>query len=159
MNKKHWIGLLLMIVALSGCKQNDWLDWKAQNELWLIENGKKEGVITTPTGLQYEIIQSGPDTGYPLRPDDSKVVTIKYKGSLINGYQFDESQSYTAYTNSFVSGFTEGLKRMKQFDTYILYIPWNLGYGSKGNSVAEGNSSYIPPYTTLIFEVTLESVN
>lgn len=159
MNKKYWIGLLLMIVTLSGCKQNDWLDWKAQNELWLIENGKREGVITTPTGLQYEIIQSGPDTGYPLRPDDSKVVTISYKGSLINGYQFDESQSYSAYTNSFVSGFTEGLKRMKQFDKYRLYIPWNLGYGSKGNSVAEGNSSYIPPYTTLIFEVTLESVN
>ena len=159
MKKKYVIGLLLLVAAFSGCKQNDWLDWKAQNELWLIENGKKEGVITTPTGLQYEVIQSGPSTGYPIRPDDSKVVTISYKGSLINGYEFDSSDSYTAYTTAFVDGFIEGLKRMKQFDTYRFYIPWELGYGSKGNSVAEGNSSYIPPYTTLIFEVTLESVN
>lgn len=148
-----------MIVTFSSCKQNDWLDWKAQNELWLIENGKREGVITTPTGLQYEIIQSGPDTGYPLRPDEYKMVTITYKGWLINDYTFDSAQSYATYINSFVPGFIEGLKRMKQFDTYRFYIPWNLGYKSKGNGVAEGNSSYIPPYTTLIFEVTLEGVN
>lgn len=159
MNKKYWIGLLLMIVALSGCKQNDWLDWKAQNELWLIENGKREGVITTPTGLQYEVIQSGPSTGYPLRPDEYKMVTITYKGWLINDYTFDSAQSDATYINSFVPGFIEGLKRMKQFDTYRFYIPWNLGYESTGNKVAEGNSSYIPPYSTLIFEVTLEGVN
>ncbi len=149
----------MLVAAFSGCKQNDWLDWKTQNELWLIENGKKEGVITTPTGLQYEVIQSGPSTGYPIRPDDYKMVTISYKGWLINGCNFDNAQSLATYITGFKPGFIEGLKRMKQFDTYRFYIPWELGYGSSGNSVAEGNSSYIPPYTTMIFEVTLESVN
>ena len=156
MNKKYWIGLLLMIVTFSSCKQNDWLDWKAQNELWLIENGKREGVITTPTGLQYKCIQQGWEKS--PRPDDAKIVTIKYTGKMINGYQFDANDSYTAYVTSFVSGFSEGLKKMNQFGVYEFYIPSGLGYGASGTGT-EGNSSYIPPYTTLIFHVELKSVN
>jgi len=156
MNKKYWIGLLLMVVALSGCKQDNWLDWKAQNELWLIENGKREGVITTPTGLQYKCIQQGWEKS--PRPDDAKVVTIKYTGKMINGYQFAADESYTAYVTSFVPGFIEGLKKMNQFGVYEFYIPYQLGYKTSGTGT-EGNSSYIPPYTTLIFYVELKSVN
>ena len=53
--------LLLCVVALSSCQQNDWLDWKVQNELWLVQNAQADGVITTPTGLQYKCIYARHD--------------------------------------------------------------------------------------------------
>lgn len=148
--------LLFVIILITSCKQNDWLDWKTQNELWLEQNAKKAGVITTPTGLQYECLEPGID-GF-VRPDDAKMVTIDYAGQLINGYQFDANNNYTGYVSSFVPGFSEGLKKMKQFGTYKLYIPYQLGYGENGTGT-EGTSSHIPPYSTLIFIVHLSSVN
>lgn len=103
------LSLLCIILLISSCKQNDWLDWKAQNELWLIQNAQQEGVITTPTGLQYKCIEPG----FPsyARPDDAKMVTISYAGKLINGYEFDANENYTGYVSSFVPGFSEGLKK------------------------------------------------
>ena len=148
--------LLLCVVALSSCQQNDWLDWKVQNELWLVQNAKADGVITTPTGLQYKCIYAGHDKS--ARPDDAKMVTIKYSGKLITGYEFDAAESYTGYVSSFVPGFSEGLKKMEQFGTYELYIPYDLGYGEDGAGT-EGTSSHIPPYSTLIFRVELHKVN
>ena len=164
MKKIHWIGILLILVAvLSGCKQNDWLDWKVQNELWLLENAQKEGVVTTPTGLQYKCIQQGNPSS--AKPDDYKQVVINYRGTLINGYQFDSNENYAGYTTSFVEGFQEGLKKMHELGTFEFYIPCYLGYDAttsadrgKGKGT-EGSSSFIPPYSTLIFEVTLKSVN
>lgn len=148
--------LLLCVVAFSSCKQNNWLDWKTQNELWLAQNAKQEGVITTPTGLQYKCIYAGHDKS--AKPDNAKMITIKYIGKLINGYQFDASESYTGYVDSFVPGFTEGLKKMREFGIYEFYIPYHLGYGDKGGG-QEGTSSHIPPYSTLIFYVELKAIN
>ena len=85
------------------------------------------------------------------------MVTIKYSGKLINGYEFDANDNYTAYVNNFVAGFAEGLKKMQEFGIYELYIPYDLGYGSKGTGT-EGSSSHIPPYSTLIFYVELIDV-
>lgn len=148
--------LLLCVVALSSCQQNDWLDWKAQNELWLVQNAKADGVITTPTGLQYKCIYAGHDKS--ARPDDAKMVTIKYSGKLITGYEFDAAESYTGYVSSFVPGFIEGLKKMHEFGIFEFYIPYDLAYGEEGAG-SEGTSSHIPPYSTLIFHVELKSVN
>lgn len=148
--------LLLCVVALSSCQQNDWLDWKVQNELWLVQNAKADGVITTPTGLQYKCIYAGHDKS--ARPDDAKMVTIKYSGKLITGYEFDAAESYTGYVSSFVPGFIEGLKKMHEFGIFEFYIPYNLAYGEEGAG-SEGTSSHIPPYSTLIFHVELKSVN
>lgn len=148
--------LLLCIVALSSCQQNDWLDWKVQNELWLVQNAKADGVITTPTGLQYKCIYAGHDKS--ARPDDAKMVTIKYSGKLITGYEFDAAESYTGYVSSFVPGFIEGLKKMHEFGIFEFYIPYDLAYGEEGAG-SEGTSSHIPPYSTLIFHVELKSVN
>lgn len=156
MKQRLWIWLIVLAAVLGSCKQNDWLDWKAQNELWLINNAPKDSVITTPTGLQYKCIEQGWDKS--PRPDDAKTVTIKYSGKMINGYKFDESEAYTGYVTNFVSGFSEGLKKMNQFGKYEFYIPYQLGYGASGSGT-EGNSSYIPPYTTLIFYVELKMVN
>lgn len=150
------LSLLLVVVLVSGCKQENWLDWKLQNELWLQNNAKKEGVITTPTGLQYKCIEKGWDKS--ARPDDAKIVTIDYEGTMINGLQFDAADAYTGYVSSFVSGFSEGLKKMNQFGEYEFYIPYDLGYGKEGTGT-EGTESFIPPYSTLIFHVYLHSVN
>lgn len=148
--------LLCVIMLVSSCKQNNWLDWKSQNELWLAQNAKKEGVITTPTGLQYKCVEPG-IPGFP-RPDDAKTVMIDYSGRLINGYVFDSNDDYIGYVSSFVPGFAEGLKKMDQFGKYELYIPYDLAYGKDGAGT-EGTSSHIPPYSTLIFEVYLSRVN
>lgn len=149
------LSLILVIILVSGCKQNDWLDWKTQNEMWLQQNAQREGVQTTPTGLQYKCIFAGHESS--ARPDDAKMVTIKYSGKLINGYEFDANDNYTGYVNHFVEGFAEGLKKMQEFGIYELYIPYDLGNGKVGAGT-EGTSSHIPPYSTLIFYVELKDV-
>ena len=100
------ISLLLVIVLVCGCKRDGWLDWKVENQLWLQENAKKEGVVTTPTGLQYKCIDAGWDKS--ARPDDAKIVTIDYEGKLINGYVFDANQEYAGYVNYFNNKFWAG---------------------------------------------------
>lgn len=149
------LSLILVIILVSGCKQNDWLDWKTQNEMWLQQNAQREGVQTTPTGLQYKCIFAGHESS--ARPDDAKMVTIKYSGKLINGYEFDANDNYTGYVNHFKAGFAEGLKKMQEFGIYELYIPYDLGYDKDGIGT-EGTSSHIPPYSTLIFYVELKDV-
>ena len=150
------ISLLLLSVLVSSCKRDNWLDWKFQNELWLAQNAKQEGVVTTPTGLQYKCIEAGWDKS--ARPDDAKIVIIDYKGQLINNYVFDEADEASMQVSSVVSGFAEGLKKMNQFGEYEFYIPYYLGYGASGAG-SEGSESFIPPYSTLIFHVYLHSVN
>lgn len=164
MKTKTIIVLLLSVIALSSCKQNNWLDWKTQNELWLAANANKIDTLpngdivrvqTTHTGLQYKCIFKGVDN--TPRVDDAKIVTINYSGKLINGHEFDANEKYSDYVNVFVPGFTEGLKLMKEFGIYEFYIPYELGYGitEKGT---EGTKSHIPPYSTLIFRVELLDV-
>ena len=150
------VSLSLVIVLVCGCKKDGWLDWKIQNQLWLQENAKKEGVVTTPTGLQYKCIEKGWDKS--ARPDDAKIVTIDYEGRMINGYIFDSNEKYVGYVSSFVPGFVEGLKKMHQFGEYEFYIPYELGYGVSGQGT-EGTARFIPPYSTLIFRVYLHSVD
>lgn len=149
------VSLLLVVLLANSCKQNNWLDWKTQNEMWLQQNAQREGVQTTPTGLQYKCIFAGHESS--ARPDDAKMVTIKYCGKLVNGYEFDANDNYTGYVSSFVDGFAEGLKKMREFGVYELYIPYYLGYGEKGTGT-EGTSSHIPPYSTLIFHVELKDI-
>ena len=156
MKQTKILSLLLVMTLICGCKKENWMDWQIENQLWLQENAKKEGVVTTPTGLQYKCIDPGWE--HSARPDNAKYVTIRYSGSLINGYVFDSAESYTSNVSSFVSGFTEGLKKMNQFGVYEFYIPYDLAYGVEGRG-AEGSSSFIPPYSTLIFHVYLHSIN
>ena len=150
------IVIFFVLATLISCKPNDWLDWKTQNEIWLQENAKKEGVKTTASGLQYKCIVPG--IGHSSgKVDDAKIVKINYTGKLINGCVFDASDNYSEYVSAFVPGFIEGLKLMKEFGIYELYIPHELGYGAQGMG-SEGTSSHIPPYSTLIFKVKLRDV-
>lgn len=147
---------LLVVVVLTSCHTNDWMDWKHQNEMWLLQNKQKDSIETTPTGLQYKCIERG-EIHSSAHVDDAKIVSIKYTGKLINGYVFDSSNRYEGYVGSFVPGFIEGLKKMKEFGVYEFYIPFYLAYGEAGTGI-EGTSSHIPPYSTLIFRVELLDV-
>jgi FKBP-type peptidyl-prolyl cis-trans isomerase FklB len=124
----------------------------------VIEEGKKflakrPGVITTASGLQYEIITPG--TGATPKATDQ--VTTNYRGTLIDGTQFDSSydrnEPTTFPVNGVIKGWTEALQLMKEGAKWELYIPYNLAYGTRGAG------KDIPPYATLIFEIELLKVN
>lgn len=121
-------------------------------EDWLAENAKKEGVITTPSGLQYKVLVQG--NGVVPRADQE--VTVKYEGKLIDGTVFDSSYARNPQTTKFkptgvIKGWTEALTMMPVGSTWELYIPQNLGYGARDNGK-------IPPFSTLIFKVELVDV-
>ena len=121
-----------------------------KNEAFLVENGKKEGVKTTATGLQIRVLKPG--TG--KQPGPTSRVTVHYTGKLINGKVFDSSvggEPITFSLNGVVAGWTEGLQLMKEGEKSELCLPQDLGYG-------EGGSGPIPPYQTLVFEVELLKV-
>lgn len=122
---------------------------KTAGEAFLSENFKKEGVKTTLTGLQYEVLNEGEGS----HPSSTSQVTVHYHGMLIDGTVFDSSlQRGTPATfgvNQVIPGWTEALQIMKKGSKYRLYIPQELAYGSN----APGG--VIQPYMALIFDVEL----
>ena len=141
------------MALLSACKQDNWIDWKAENIAFMEQNAEADSIQVTPSGLQYRVIRQGLKNAAP-RPDDLKTVVVTYTGKFINGYVFDSGDNRMMSMSSVIAGFAEGLKKMNVSGRYILYIPYDLGYGESGNGT-EGTSAYIPPYSTLIFDVTL----
>jgi len=119
---------------------------------YLEENAKKEGVITTDSGLQYRVLKEG--TGY--KPGPTEKVTVHYAGRLVNGKEFDSS--YKRGTpidfplNAVIPGWSEGVQLMQEGAKYEFVIPSRLGYG------AAGAGGVIPGNATLIFEVELLKV-
>ncbi|HIZ33092.1 MAG TPA: FKBP-type peptidyl-prolyl cis-trans isomerase [Candidatus Bacteroides merdigallinarum] len=132
----------------------EFADNKAAGEKFLAENKSKEGVQTTPSGLQYKIITKG---NGPVPADTSKV-SVNYKGTLIDGTEFDssykrkdkngKSKPATFRANQVIKGWTEALTMMPVGSKWELYIPYDLAYGSR-------NSGKIKPFSALIFEVEL----
>lgn len=152
------LGIMLLLGGiLSSCKQDNWLDWKVQNELFMedpVRIDKSLPIHTTPSGLKYQVESQGNKSD--TRPGSNSTVTVDYAGYLINGSCFDSGTAQFSIA-SVVSGFAEGLKKMNVHGDYILYIPWELGYGEKGNEASEGGTAYVPPYSTLIFRVHLSA--
>jgi len=126
---------------------------KEQGRAFLENNKKNQGVITTASGLQYKVLAAG--TG--KTPSSTNNVTVHYTGKLIDGSIFDSSvqrgQPANFGVNQVISGWTEALQLMKEGDKWMLYIPYDLAYGERGQG------GQIPPYATLIFEVELIKVN
>ncbi len=120
----------------------------AKGQAFLEENAKKEGVETTESGLQYEVVTAAEGAS----PASTDTVTVHYKGTLIDGTEFDSSYSRgepaSFPLNRVIPGWTEGLQLMTVGSTYRFYIPSELGYGTR----AAGS---IPPNSTLIFDVEL----
>lgn len=162
MKKTHYILVALMSIMVCSCKQNNWIDWKTQNELWMEQNKWKENVMITPTGLQYKVIYPGNTTD--TRPITGSTVVFDYKMTLIDGNVIQQQSDFTSTcvvgtqtVSGLISGMVEGLKKMHVGADFILYIPWKLAYGEDGNGT-EGYSSYIPPYSALIYEIHLSRV-
>jgi len=122
---------------------------KEEGEKFLAENKKKEGVITTESGLQYIVLKEG--TGD--KPKMTDVVTVHYTGTLLDGTEFDSSYKQNKPVdmplNRLIKGWSEGLQLMSPGAKYKFFIPADLAYGNKG--VGE----VIGPDATLIFEVEL----
>ncbi len=146
--------LILILGALPACKKKDWLDWKAQNQLWLEQNKKNPDVVVTSSGLQYKVIAD--PNPYDARPSQSNLITCTYTGRLINGAQF-EGGTNMFEVNSLIAGFAEGIKKIHTNGDIILYIPYQLGYLEEAQGT-EGTVSFIPPYSTLIFTIHLDAV-
>jgi len=119
---------------------------------FLAQNAKKEGVVTTASGLQYKVVKSG--NGKTPQADDT--VTTNYRGTLIDGREFDSSysrgQPASFPVKGVIKGWTEALQLMKVGDKWELYIPSELAYG------AAQRSELIQPNSTLVFELELLSI-
>jgi FKBP-type peptidyl-prolyl cis-trans isomerase FklB len=126
---------------------------RAEGEAFLAENAKREGVVTLPSGLQYKIVKDGAGAS----PQATDNVTVHYRGTLIDGTEFDSShkrnQPAIFRVNGVIRGWTEALQIMKPEAKWLLFIPAKLAYGERGTGSA------IPPNSALIFEVELLKVN
>ena len=120
---------------------------------FLEENKKREGVVTLPSGLQYEVITEGNVDHYAKATDQ---VQCHYEGTLIDGTLFDSSikrgQPATFGVNQVIPGWVEALQLMPEGAKWKLYIPSDLAYG------AQGAGEMIPPHSTLVFEVELQKI-
>ncbi|MBR6621443.1 MAG: FKBP-type peptidyl-prolyl cis-trans isomerase [Bacteroides sp.] len=123
-----------------------------KGKAFLAENAKREGVVTLPSGLQYEIIKEGNG----IKPNANDQVKCHYEGTLIDGTLFDSSikrgQPTVFGVSQVIKGWVEALQLMPEGSKWKLYIPSELGYGS------QQAGEMIPPYSTLIFEVELIKV-
>ena len=125
---------------------------KREGEKYISENAKKEGVVTLPSGLQYQVLKEGNGKS----PKATDKVVCHYEGMLIDGTMFDSSvqrgEPATFPLNGVIAGWTEGLQLMKEGAKYRFFIPYQLGYGERGAGAS------IPPFATLVFDVELIEV-
>lgn len=125
---------------------------KAAGEAFLAENGKKNGVVTLPSGLQYQVLKEGDGK----KPSATDQVVCHYEGTLIDGTVFDSSyqrnQPATFGLNQVIAGWTEGVQLMQEGAKYRFFIPYNLAYGERGAG------AQIPPFAALVFDVELIEV-
>jgi len=125
---------------------------KKRGEQFLAYNKNRKGIITTKSGLQYEILKEGKGE----KPTSTSTVKVHYTGKLINGAEFESSRSNnepsTFQVNGVISGWTEGLQLMKEGAQYRFFIPQELAYGSTYKS------SDIQPFTALVFDIELVEI-
>jgi FKBP-type peptidyl-prolyl cis-trans isomerase len=125
---------------------------KADGKKFLDDNAKKADVKTTPSGLQYKVIKEGKGD----KPKDTDVVETNYRGTTIDGKEFDSSakhgSSFSFPVNGVIKGWSEALKMMAVGSKWQLYVPADLAYGD------EGYGEDIAPGSTLVFDVELLSI-
>jgi len=142
---------LASIISLSSCSKENIYKNRTKGEEFLKENGKRPEVTTTASGLQYEVLVAN-NTG--ARPNASTKVRVHYRGTLIDGTEFDSSIGGSPIefnvSGGVIKGWTEALKLMNVGAKWKIYIPYSLGYGAEGSSDGK-----IPPFSVLIFEIEL----
>jgi FKBP-type peptidyl-prolyl cis-trans isomerase len=153
---KLWIGIAVVAAAAVG---GAWVATSKQVAMatppaeWLAKNAHRSGVVTTPSGLQYEIITPG----HGPRATSSDIVVVDYDGKLANGETFDASSRHggpaTLPVSGLIPGWVEGLQLMNTGAHYRFWIPPDLGYGPNG-----AGDGVIPPNALLVFDVTLHAI-
>ena len=147
---------LFLLLTLLGCSYQsedpaDYAAWKSEN--FLKHNATQEGVVSLPSGLQYRVLQDG--TG--AKPGYNDKVTVHYRGTLLDGTEFDSSykrgSAATFPLNRVIKGWTQALSLMREGSKWELFIPSDLAYGK------QGSGENIGPNEALIFEVELIKVN
>ena len=151
MGKKWWGGLMLAVLlgGTVGCAKVDSGQNLKAGESFLAENRTKPGVLTTASGLQYQVLQDGKG----VKPSATDSVTVNYQGALITGKEFDKGENISFPLNGVIAGWTEGLQLMNEGAKFRFFIPAALAYGESGAG------RIIPPNSALIFEVELVKVN
>ena len=153
-----WIVIsLIAITFLPGCKQDEWTDWRLQNDIWLAHNKAQDSVRTTSTGLQYKIIADPLAENNDAKPKPNSTVVCDYTLRLINGTIIESRKEQPIYLASTIPGFREGCIKVHTHGDIHLFIPAHLGYDydttdGRGTGT-EGYKTYIPPYSTLIYEI------
>jgi FKBP-type peptidyl-prolyl cis-trans isomerase len=144
-------GIAKIQAVFQGLQEKEAAKNREEGQVFLTENGAKPGIITTSSGLQYEVISEG---GGPF-PGASDTVEVNYEGTLLDGTVFDSSyargQSISFSLNRVILGWTEGIQLMSVGSTYRFFIPSDLAYGPQG-------MESIPPNAALIFKVDLLSI-
>jgi FKBP-type peptidyl-prolyl cis-trans isomerase len=153
---KLWIGIAVVMLAGVGLA---WAGTSKQVAMgqppstFLAKNAKKHGVITTPSGLEYEVLQAG--QGVNAGPRD--IVLIDYDGKLLDGTTFDSTAAHGSPAvmpvAGSIPGFSEALQLMNRGARYRIWIPPQLGYGAQG-----AGDGVIPPNSVLQFDVTLREI-
>jgi FKBP-type peptidyl-prolyl cis-trans isomerase len=141
---------LIVMVLMAGCQMAQQDDGQAlrAGQNFLAQNAGKPGIVTTASGLQYQILQEGAGK----QPKETDVVRVNYAGSLIDGREFDRGEGIEFPLNRVIPGWTEGLQLMKVGGKTRFFIPSDLAYGERGAG------RVIPPNAALIFEVDLIAV-
>ncbi len=133
-------------------------DNRKRGEAFLAENKKKSGVVTLPSGLQYKILKEGDGK----KPTEADMVLVNYRGTLVDGTEFDNSYSRgeptTFKVTGVMPGWTEALQLMPVGSRWQLFIPSELAYGEKGSGLERRAGRKIAPNETLIFEVELLAI-
>ena len=133
-----WIGIALLVVSAFALAR--------QGDDPLARNARAKGVVTTPSGLQYKVLEKGTGTA---KPTDTDVALVEYEGKLLNGTTFDKSQQPTPMpVAGVVPGFSEAMKLMPKGSKYRVWIKPSLGYGDKATGP-------IPANSTLVFDIKL----
>lgn len=144
------IAALVLLALLAGCQGAGRDDGRAleAGKVFLTENAKKPGVVTTPSGLQFLVLKEGKGK----QPAATDVVSVNYIGTLVDGSEFDRGEGIEFPLNRVIPGWTEGLQLVKEGGKIRLFIPADLAYGERGAGRA------VPPNAALVFDVDLLSV-
>ena len=155
--------LSALAVCLPSCKENKWMDWKTQNEVWLENNRQQPDVCISSTGLQYKIVSDPGAKNGEARPNSTSTIVCDYSVKLINDYVVSSGKGVSLYLPNTIPGFSEGCHKVHTHGDIELYIPAYLGYDAdkysndKYNEAegygTEGTTGYIPPYSTLIYSI------
>jgi peptidylprolyl isomerase/FKBP-type peptidyl-prolyl cis-trans isomerase FklB len=154
MTKPPTLAAVALALALAECEpQKPAPDAAAFSQTFLAKNAHAPGVITTASGLQYQVLRSGPANG--LRPKLADEVKVDYEGKLLDGRVFDSSYERGApavmTVRDLVPGWREALQLMRPGDQWLIYLPPKLGYGDRG-------AGPIPPNAVLVFKLELIGV-